>query len=336
MGLESGIPVIYNPSTHTLTVKGREVRCRGDREDTGMAAHLSSVIVMLLLLMLSFLAVDGVIPACVDPNENPNNGDMLSFKFLWECDMYHSQHLVNPMLLMVLTKNPVISFLIPGVFEIAEVLGVARAGNYIIFAGSVNEALENIVDVVLIDWALQAALGIALGWLVLWFWKPPLMWRGWYTDRGHFWRWTAWFLALMVPQVVYGHRIDRADITSFPLGAIITITLQAFLFGFLVQHEPSREVTWRGWSERDRTHFWVGYLAIHYAFELVVIFDLLYSSIIQVWLLWFIWILALSGWAWIDGRGEELIRTMDFMGAYSRRIERKMEEEKDDDDDEEK
>lgn len=260
----------------------------------------------------------GVITPCQNIG-NSNDVGPFSLNFLWACDFWHAPHLVNAMILMVWTSGnlvrwlmpAIIGFLVSAMWELIEVIGVVIIGNYIIFIGVTNVGFENIVDVVLVDWAIQAALGIALGMMINWFWRPPFMWYGWYTHRSHFMQWFGWYVALVVPQIIFSFKIDD-DPDAFPVGALITTLIQAIIFGFLIQHEPHKELVWKGWTERDRIHFWMGTLTIYYSFMLVVQFDFFYSSIIQVWLLWVIWMFVLAFWAWIDGRGEELLRIFDL------------------------
>jgi hypothetical protein len=265
--------------------------------------------------------------------------DLVKINFLDNCDMYvlttfppparsrslthvvflrwHAPHIANPFILMIFTNNALAPILLSGLFEIIEALMVATTKDFAVFAGAAN-SLENLSDVLIDDWLIQAGLGTLLGALYMWVMRAPSLWGNWFTQRRNFLYWTLWYVLLMVTQTTYGINLNDDDPTGFPLGGIICCSLMAIIFAFLVQNEPDRETAWAGRTRRSRFEFWTGAIVIYFSFYLVVMFDFFFSSAAQTWLLWTLWVVGWLIWCYARGRGGELLDLLNWQTNYVR------------------
>lgn len=264
-------------------------------------------------------------PCKVLPNDTATK-ELFSINFLDNCDMWHAPHLTNPFLLMILTSNPWASFLVPGAFEIWEALiGTIYHAAGVRVTDNVNY-YENIPDILIDDWLIQATLGILLAAWMLWVFRAPVLWRGWYTDRGLFMRWLLWFVALMLCQHPYGEYLNGpSDPIGFPLYQTVTIVLMCVLFALLIQTEPGMERAWDGRTHRSRLEFWMAVIVVHFSFYYVVQFDFFFGSAAQTWLLWITW---MTVWFLVAvvamGRAREILRLLDWQGNYLRERARRL------------
>ena len=240
-----------------------------------------------------------------------------SINFLDDCDMWHAPHIANPFFLMVITRSWVAAFFVSGLFEIVECLMVVIFQNFALFAGAAN-SLENLPDVLIDDWLIQAGLGTLLGAWVCWYFDPPALWRGWYVDKGRFMWWLLWYALVMVPQTAYGINLNDTDPTGFPLGPTITIGIIGLVFMFLVENEPRMEQVWSGRTVRSRYQFWVAVITIYFSFYYVVQFDFFFGSAPQTWLLWGVWIIIWFVWALVNKRGPEILDLLNWQQRYLR------------------
>jgi len=261
--------------------------------------------------------------------------DLVKINFLDNCDMYawsfacrsplilihrwHAPHIANPFILMIFVNNALAPILLSGLFEIVEALMVATTNDFAVFAGAAN-SLENLSDVLIDDWLIQAGLGTLLGALYMWVMRAPSLWGNWFTQRRNFLYWTLWYVLLMVTQTTYGINLNDDDPTGFPLGGIICCSLMAIVFAFLVQNEPDREIAWSGRTKRSRLEFWIGAITIYFSFYLVVMFDFFFSSAAQTWLLWTVWVVGWLIWVYARGRGQELLDLLNWQVNYVKRV----------------
>ena len=213
--------------------------------------------------------------------------NFFSINFLDNCDMWHAPHIANPFFLMILCRRWWVAFLVSGLFEIVECLTVVVMGEFGLFAGAAN-SLENLPDVLLDDWLIQAGLGVTLGAWVTWYFDSPYMWRGWYTDRGRFMWWLLWYVAVMLPQTTYGINLNDDEPTGFPLGPTICIPIMALVFAFMIQNEPRKEESWAGRTYRERAEFWG------------------------------VWFMGIFVWALAMGRGPEILDSLNWQVNYVR------------------
>jgi hypothetical protein len=237
--------------------------------------------------------------------------DLTKINFLDNCDMWHSPHIANPFLLMVFSNNWIAAFFVSGLFEIVEALMVTIFKNFAFFAGAAN-SLENLPDVLIDDWLIQAGLGVLLGALYMWVMRAPSMWGNFWTQRRNFLYWLAWYVAVMITQTTYGLNLNDDDPTGFPIGGIICCAMMAVVFAFLIQNEPDLETTWKGRTKESRMVFWIGTLTIYFSFYLVTMFDFFYGSAAQTWLLWGVWVVGWLVWSYAMGRGEELLAMLNW------------------------
>jgi len=251
-------------------------------------------------------------PQCVVREGTPTS--MYSVTFVDACSMWSGPHLANPFFLMILTQNWIISFLVSGVFEIVETLMVAIFRNFAFFPGDENN-LENMVDSLVDDWLIQGSLGVLLGAWVIWYFKPPQLWRGWYTDRGVFMWWLLWYLLVMVSQASFGIKLND-DTNDFPLGPTIAVIIISCVFAFMIQTEPKMEEAWDGRTARSRMEFWMAVVAIYFSFYYVVQFDWCVGSSPQTWIMWGIWIIVFFVFALINGRGAEIYQLLQWQQNY--------------------
>lgn len=243
--------------------------------------------------------------------------NFFSINFLDNCDMWHAPHIANPFFLMILCRKWWVAFLVSGLFEIIECLMVVVMGEFGLFAGAAN-SLENLPDVLIDDWLLQAGLGVALGAWVTWYFDSPAMWKGWYTDRGRFMWWLLWYVAVMVPQTTYGINLNDDDPTGFPLGPTICIPIMAVVFALMIQNEPRKEESWKGRTYRSRAEFWGCVVAVYFSFYYVVQFDFFFGSAPQTWLMCSVWFVGIFVWALIRGRGPEILDALNWQVNYVR------------------
>jgi hypothetical protein len=278
----------------------------------GLVLFLLSLVTAVLIVLRAIFTI----PACDTEGDSTQFGAFV-IRFLTTCDAWQAPHVVNPMFITILVvgkywTDSAYPLLISGLFEALEVIGVVILSNYVIFIGVTNVGFENITDIILSDWIIQALLGITLGLWVKWFWRSPNLWYGWFSHRGHFMRWLGWFILFTVPQIAFAYRVGNTP-DGFPLGAIITVSAQSIIFAFLVQNEPNRERIWNGRSEKERVNFWVTVYMIYTSFYLIVQFDWFFGSAPQTWVLWGIWMFYLGVWAaGINGRGVEILKLFDW------------------------
>jgi len=189
--------------------------------------------------------------------------------------------------------------------------------SFALFPGD-EKNLENLPDAIIDDWLIQGGLGVLLGAWVLWYFKPPTLWRGWYTDRGLFMWWLLWFLLLMAPQAVFGVKLYD-DPHAFPLGPTITIIIIAIVFAFFIQNEPGMTQSWAGRTKFFRMQFWMAVIAMYFSFYYVVQFDFFVGTAPQTWLVWGFWLLVWFVFAMIHGRWSEFIQLLNWQQTYIRR-----------------
>ena len=245
--------------------------------------------------------------------------DLTAINFLDNCDMWHSPHIANPFILLIFTGSIWPPILLSGLFEIVEAVMVATTKDFALFAGAAN-SLENLSDVLLDDWLIQAGLGVLLGVVYMWVMNGPRLWGNFWTQRRNFLWWTLWYILLMVTQTTYGLNLNDDDPTGFPIGGIVCCSLMAVIFAFLVQNEPDWKISWAGRTQRSRLEFWMGAIVIYFSFYLVTMFDFFFGSAPQTWLLWGIWVIGLLIWAYMKGRGEELLALFNWQVNYVREV----------------
>jgi len=106
------------------------------------------------------------IPPQVDATNFVNN-NYFSINFLDNCDMYHAPHIANPFLLYMLTGSWIASFFVSGAFEIVEAIFFMIKYNSGDTTAAAN-VYENLPDILIDDWLIQAGLGTLLGAWVFW------------------------------------------------------------------------------------------------------------------------------------------------------------------------
>lgn len=232
---------------------------------------------------------------------------------------WHAPHIANPFILMIFTGNALAPILLSGLFEIIEALMVATTKDFALFAGAAN-SLENLSDVLLDDWLIQAGLGTLLGAFYMWITGAPHLWGNWFTQRRNWLWWAFWYVALMVTQTTYGLNLNDDDPTGFPIGGIVCCSLMAIIFAFLVQNEPDWRSSWSAYTHRQRAEFWGGAIAIYFSFYLVVMFDFFYGSAAQTWLMWTVWVVGYLFWVYARGRGGELFQKLQWQANYVRTL----------------
>ena len=284
-----------------------------------MTERRSILIILALLLALAHGQIRMGSLTWTQPCKVVTDGisDFFGINFLDNCDMWHAPHIANPFFLMMITRNWVAAFFVSGLFEIIECLMVVIFKNFALFAGAAN-SLENLPDVLIDDWLIQAGLGTLLGAWVCWFFDSPKMWTGWWTDRGRFMWWLLWYILVMIPQVAYGLNLNDADPTGFPLGPNITIPIIALVFAFMIENEPGMYDSWKGRTRRERFQFWAAVVVIYFSFYYVVQFDFFFGSAPQTWLMWGTWILIWFFWALIRGKGMEILDLLNWQQRYLR------------------
>lgn len=241
---------------------------------------------------------------------------LTEIRFLDNCDMFHAPHIANPFLLMMLSRNWVVSFLVPGIFEIFEIVSILILSNFGYFPGA-TDSYENLTDSLVDDWLIQAGLGVILGAWISWCVGQPPLWKGWSTRRGLFLAWLVWFLLLMVSQTTFGLKLnDGSDPTGFPLGPTICIGISAVLFAFLVQNEPGSREAWSGRLKSARIAFWVAVVSIYFSFYYVVQFDFFFGSGPQTWLMFGFWMVVSLIAVIVEGRGREVIELLNWQMSY--------------------
>jgi len=196
---------------------------------------------------------------------------------------------------------------------------VATTKDFALFAGAAN-SLENLSDVLLDDWLIQAGLGTLLGAFYMWITGAPHLWGNWFTQRRNWLWWAFWYVALMVTQTTYGLNLNDDDPTGFPIGGIVCCSLMAIIFAFLVQNEPDWRSSWSAYTHRQRAEFWGGAIAIYFSFYLVVMFDFFYGSAAQTWLMWTVWVVGYLFWVYARGRGGELFQKLQWQANYVRTL----------------
>jgi hypothetical protein len=274
----------------------------------------------LFLILVLIIPVWGQIPPCQVNFSETGNNTMFEIRFLTSCDLWQAPHLANPMMLMIWSHSPVWAFLISGLFEIVEVLFVVIARNYVVFIGVTAVGFENVSDIVLSDWLIQAGLGLALGWIFIQFFQSPAVFRGWYTDRGRFFWWVLVYLLIIVSQVPFALRVEvTGSRLGYPVGALITSTIQALVIALLIQNEPRMRQTWTGRTRESRMVFWVAFLTVYLSFTLVVQPDFFYGSAPQTWLLFGAWVLFFVAVALAQGRGPNMLKWFAFQQRYAKR-----------------
>ena len=207
-----------------------------------------------------------------------------------------------------------------GLNEIMEGVGFAIANNYVIFGGNTNSVSESMPDTIISDWFIQGGIGALFGLWVQWYFNSPRMWTGWNTDRGRWMRWLGFWILLVIPQSQFQKDTMPPNGTA-PMGYMITVLGSAIVWVFLVRYEPGREYSWKGRTEKERYDFWVGFGAIYWSYFFITQWDFLYSSAVQTWFLTLMWIIVMGSWAWVFGRGEEMLRLWNWMGRYDDRLE---------------
>lgn len=289
-----------------------------------MRFSLALSTVLSLLLVLAFVPCSGQIRTgwgITEPCKVVKDGtsDLISINFLDNCDMWHAPHIANPFILTVFTNRPGIAFFVSGLFEIFEGLMVVVFKDFALFAGAAN-SLENIPDILIDDWLIQAGLGVLLGTFYVWVMQAPSLWGNWYTQRRNWLWWLFWYASLMLTQTTYGINLNDDDPTGFPLGGIICCSLMAIIFAFLVQNEPDWRESWAGKSFFARAKFWTLAIIIYFSFYVIVMFDFFFSSAAQTWLMWVIWVVGLIIYVWAKGRGHELLGLLNWQVNYVRTV----------------
>lgn len=281
-----------------------------------MTATFLLVLSLLLAVAVAQIPVGWAPPCKITENVTSN---YFSINFLDNCDMYHAPHIANPFLLYMLTGSWLASFFVPGAFEIVEAIVFMIKYN----TGDTSVApnvYENLPDILIDDWLIQAGLGTLLGAWVFWMLKPPVLWGNWYTDRGGFMWSLGWYALLLVPQLNL-FPISLSDDTpiGFPLGPMIAMGVTFLIFMAFIEFEPRRWMNWAGRSELERMTFWAVLITVYFSFWIVVMFDFFYGSAPQTWLLWGVWIILIFVWLLCTGRGSDVLQLLQWQQNYIRR-----------------
>ena len=211
---------------------------------------------------------------------------------LYACDIWNVPHVITVFLWAIMSKSPLVAFLLSGVFEIVEALALMGFGDFGFFFSGPKEniMIENIGQSLVIDWLLHGGIGTLLGWMYLKTFRFPAMitvYDFWNKPFYFFYYLLAYIFSTLLYFFLYGIKLEN----GFPLGILMGFIGQGIVILLILWTQPRNR--WKDYTKAERTRFWL----IQYLFAVGLgvsnMFDWLYSSAIQVWVICGIFFLML-------------------------------------------